>query len=71
MNTFGLATASIVCFLGILLAWPGVDFALGSPPPFDGFGGGGVRFMLAAGVVELALIAWTITKTKTKSVQNP
>ena len=60
-NHFGLAMASCVCFLAILMAWYGVNFVLGKGLHSYGFGIGGEGYVASFLVLDglfLALAAY-------------
>jgi ABC-type transport system involved in cytochrome c biogenesis permease subunit len=47
VNTFGLAVASVVCFLSVVMAWYGVNFVLGVGLHSYGFVDGGSQGMMS------------------------
>ena len=56
VNTFGLAVASVVCFLSVVMAWYGVNFVLGVGLHSYGFtegGSQGLMSMIIAGVLSI------------------
>jgi len=57
LRGFGLAVASVLCFLSVLMAWYGVNFILGKGLHAYGFGTGGVPFVLAFVLLELGIVA--------------
>lgn len=57
IGPFGLAVGSVVGFLGILMAWYGVNFVLASGLHSYGFGGGGLPYVTVFVLVDLAGIA--------------
>jgi ABC-type transport system involved in cytochrome c biogenesis permease subunit len=61
VNTFGLAVASVVCFLSVVMAWYGVNFVLGVGLHSYGFtegGSQGLMSMIIAAVLSLPLAAY-------------
>lgn len=66
LGTFGLAVGSVVAFLGVLMAWYGVNFVLATGLHSYGFGGGGLPYILAAVLFDLALIVAAIYIYKTR-----
>ncbi len=61
VNTFGLAVASVVCFLSVVMAWYGVNFVLGVGLHSYGFtegGSQGLMSMILAGVMSIPLGAY-------------
>ncbi len=57
LDSFGFAVWSTVAFLGILMAWYGVNFVLAAGLHSYGFGGGGLPYVLAVVLLDLALIS--------------
>jgi len=58
VNTFGLAVASVVCYLSVVMAWYGVNFVLGVGLHSYGFTDGGYQgsmSMILAGVLAIPL----------------
>jgi cytochrome c-type biogenesis protein CcsB len=62
LRTFG-TVASIVCaFSGVVMAWYGVNFVLGVGLHSYGFGGGGVQYVAAILVIQLAYVGFAAFK---------
>ncbi len=60
VNTFGLVTASVACFLSVLMAWYGVNFVLGVGLHSYGFTeGGGQGVVVAFSTAVLGISAGT------------
>jgi cytochrome c-type biogenesis protein CcsB len=57
LRTFGTIAASVVAFAGVVMAWYGVNFVLGVGLHSYGFGGGGVHYVTAILLVQLAYVA--------------
>src|SRR6266487_1454403 len=57
---FGLAVASVVCFLAVLMAWYGVNFVLGKGLHSYGFGIGGETYVATFVILDLLFVAFTI-----------
>ena len=60
VNTFGLVTASVVCFLSVVMAWYGVNFVLGVGLHSYGFtegGSQGMMMVIIAGMLALPVAA--------------
>ena len=55
---FGLAVASVVCFLSVLMAWYGVNFVLGKGLHSYGFGVGGENYVATGVALDLAFVAF-------------
>ena len=65
---FGLAVASVVCFLAVLMAWYGVNFVLGKGLHSYGFGIGGETYVATFIVLDLLFVAFAIWRyRKSKS----
>jgi cytochrome c-type biogenesis protein CcsB len=68
---FGLAVASVVCFLAVLMAWYGVNFVLGKGLHSYGFGIGGESYVAIFVAVDLLFVAfaiWRYRRSTTASV---
>lgn len=57
---FGLAVASVVCFLAVLMAWYGVNFVLGKGLHSYGFGIGGETYVATFIALDLLFVAFAI-----------
>ncbi len=69
---FGLAVASVVCFLAVLMAWYGVNFVLGKGLHSYGFGIGGETYVATFIVLDLLFVAFAIWRyRKSKSAVAP
>lgn len=64
LNSFGFVLWSTIAFLGILMAWYGVNFVLAAGLHSYGFGGGGVYYVLAAVAVDLVILMAMTLKYK-------
>lgn len=63
LREFGLAVGSVAAFLGVLMAWYGVNFVLGTGLHSYGFGAGGAAYVGGFAATEiliagLALVLW-------------
>jgi cytochrome c-type biogenesis protein CcsB len=56
LQGFGFATSAVMSFLGVLMAWYGVNFVLGAGLHSYGFGTGGTGYMVAYAVAQLAFV---------------
>jgi ABC-type transport system involved in cytochrome c biogenesis permease subunit len=54
---FGFAACTVLSFLGVLMAWYGVNFVLGAGLHSYGFGTGGTGYVLCYVVAQVAFIA--------------
>jgi len=69
---FGLAVASVVCFLAVLMAWYGVNFVLGKGLHSYGFGIGGETYVATFIVLDLLFVAFAIWRyRKSKLIISP
>jgi len=69
---FGLAVASVVCFLAVLMAWYGVNFVLGKGLHSYGFGLGGETYVATFVILDLLFVAFAIWRYRaSKSVVAP
>src|SRR5881392_472177 len=57
---FGLAVASVVCFLAVLMAWYGVNFVLGKGLHSYGFGIGGETHVATFIILDLLFVGFAI-----------
>ncbi|MFQ5729531.1 MAG: cytochrome c biogenesis protein, partial [Waddliaceae bacterium] len=57
LGDFGMAVGSIVAFLGVVVAWYGVNYVLAAGLHSYGFGGGGSVYVLLAALLDLILVA--------------
>jgi cytochrome c-type biogenesis protein CcsB len=68
---FGLAVASVVCFLAVLMAWYGVNFVLGKGLHSYGFGIGGETYVAIFVILDLLFVAlaiWRYRRSASASV---
>ncbi|MBU3758939.1 MAG: ABC transporter permease [Candidatus Omnitrophica bacterium] len=69
LGDFGIAVGSIAAFLGVLMAWYGVNFVLAAGLHSYGFGGGGLGYVLAVCAADLLITALgVILYKKSRSV---
>jgi ABC-type transport system involved in cytochrome c biogenesis permease subunit len=57
IGPFGLAVGAVTAFLGVLMAWYGVNYVLAAGLHSYGFGGGGVSYVSVFVAFDLALVA--------------
>jgi len=62
---FGIAVGSILAFLGVIMAWYGVNFVLAAGLHSYGFGGGGLQNVCFAVAADLLIVAWLAFRYKT------
>ncbi|MBI4115500.1 MAG: cytochrome c biogenesis protein CcsA, partial [Candidatus Omnitrophica bacterium] len=55
---FGTAVGAVVAFLGILMAWYGVNFVLAAGLHSYGFGDGGLHYVLAVVGIDLLFVSY-------------
>jgi len=56
LKGFGFVACMVVCFLGILMAWYGVNFVLGAGLHSYGFGTGGMGYVMGYVLLQLGFI---------------
>ena len=64
---FGLAVASVVCFLAVLMAWYGVNFVLGKGLHSYGFGIGGETYVATFVALDLLFVAFAIWRYRSSA----
>ncbi|MGE0489886.1 MAG: cytochrome c biogenesis protein [Vulcanimicrobiota bacterium] len=57
LREFGMAAWSVIAFLGVLMAWYGVNYVLGAGLHSYGFGTGGYQYVSIYVLVECAFVA--------------
>lgn len=70
LGAFGTALGSAVAFLGVLMAWYGVNFVLAAGLHSYGFGGGGVLYALAAVALDLVFISFLAFRYNKNSIDR-
>ena len=65
---FGLAVASVVCFLAVLMAWYGVNFVLGKGLHSYGFGIGGETYVATFIVLDLLFVGFAVWRYRTSKL---
>jgi cytochrome c-type biogenesis protein CcsB len=68
---FGLAVASVVCFLAVLMAWYGVNFVLGKGLHSYGFGIGGETYVTIFVVLDLLFVVFAIWRYRGSASAAP
>ena len=68
---FGLAVASVVCFLAVLFAWYGVNFVLGKGLHSYGFGIGGETYVASFVIADLLFVAFAIWRYRGSNGPRP
>jgi cytochrome c-type biogenesis protein CcsB len=68
---FGLAVASVVCFLSVLMAWYGVNFVLGKGLHSYGFGIGGETYVATFVILDLLFVGFAIWRYRTSKRAEP
>lgn len=56
LGQFGFVAGTVLCFLGVLMAWYGVNFILGAGLHAYGFGAGGTAWIASYVVLQVAFI---------------
>lgn len=57
IESFGIAMGAVLAFMGIVMAWYGVNFVLAAGLHSYGFGGGGYSSVSTAVLIDLAFVA--------------
>lgn len=60
IGPFGTAVGSVLAFLGILMAWYGVNFVLAAGFHSYGFGGGGLPYVLMGVLLDLIFVSFLV-----------
>ncbi len=68
---FGMAVGSVLAFLGVLMAWYGVNFVLGVGLHSYGFGTGGFGWALVFVVVEIAFVILAVARNRRSEEKTP
>jgi cytochrome c-type biogenesis protein CcsB len=63
-SRFGLAVASVLCFMAILMAWYGVNFVLGAGLHSYGFGIGGEGYVATFVILDALFVAAALLRTR-------
>jgi len=71
MGPFGFAAGCVAAFLGILMAWYGVNYVLAAGLHSYGFGGGGLPYVSAVVGLDLLFILWMTFQYKKKYRKIP
>ena len=64
LRKFGIAAWSVVAFLGVVMAWYGVNYVLGAGLHSYGFGTGGGKYVAIYVIVEVIYVLWATAKHK-------
>ena len=59
---FGMAVGSVLAFLGVLMAWYGVNFVLGKGLHSYGFGNGGQIYVGAFALLEVLFLTFALLR---------
>jgi cytochrome c-type biogenesis protein CcsB len=70
VREFGLAVGSVGAFLGVMMAWYGVNFVLGTGLHSYGFGAGGVGYVGGFAVAEVAIAAAAIVTWRRRNAKS-
>jgi cytochrome c-type biogenesis protein CcsB len=70
VSDFGIAMGSCIAFLGVLMAWYGVNFVLGAGLHSYGSGGGGLMYVLIAIAID-GLILFVFAQMSKHRKSNP
>lgn len=67
LGTFGTVVGCVIAFLGVVMAWYGVNYVLAAGLHSYGFGGGGAPYVVTICLLDLALILGAAILYKTRS----
>lgn len=67
---FGIAMGAILAFMGVIMAWYGVNFVLAAGLHSYGFGGGGYPYVASVVLLDLALVGFAAWKYKNKNPKS-
>lgn len=70
VGPFGFLAGSVVAFLGVLMAWYGVNFVLGAGLHSYGFSSGGVSYVATYCTLQLLFVAYAIWMRKRSLAAN-
>jgi cytochrome c-type biogenesis protein CcsB len=62
LKGFGFTASTVLSFLGVLMAWYGVNFVLGAGLHSYGFGSGGIEWVLVYITLQVGFIVWAYQK---------
>jgi len=62
LKQFGIAAWSVIAFLGVVMAWYGVNYVLGAGLHSYGFGSGGIKYVSIYAAVEILYVLWATAK---------
>lgn len=68
LRKFGVTAWSVLAFQGVLMAWYGVNYVLGTGLHSYGFGTGGGQYVAGFVVFELAFVAWATVSYHSQQV---
>ncbi len=71
LKGFGFATTTVFCFLGVLMAWYGVNFVLGVGLHSYGFGSGGLQYVAGYVFLQVAFIVAAYMKYQQAKKVHP
>ncbi|MDA9101273.1 cytochrome c biogenesis protein CcsA, partial [Omnitrophica bacterium] len=61
---FGIAVGAVIAFLGVVMAWYGVNYVLGAGLHSYGFGAGGAGYVGAAALLDVGWILWMAARIR-------
>ena len=64
LRKFGIAAWSVIAFLGVVMAWYGVNYVLGAGLHSYGFGTGGGKYVAVYVIIEVIYVLWATAKHK-------
>lgn len=70
VGPFGFLSGCVVAFLGVVMAWYGVNFVLGQGKHTYGFSSGGVSYMATYCTVQLLFFIWALVRQRSLEAQK-
>ncbi|MGE3260535.1 MAG: cytochrome c biogenesis protein [Bacteriovoracia bacterium] len=70
VGPFGFLSGCVVAFLGVVMAWYGVNFVLGQGKHTYGFSSGGVSYMATYCTVQLLFFIWALMRQRSLEAQK-
>ncbi|NBX76388.1 MAG: hypothetical protein EBQ92_07520 [Proteobacteria bacterium] len=62
LKGFGFVAATVLSFLGVVMAWYGVNFVLGVGLHSYGFGSGGLSYVIGYLIIQIALVIFSYVR---------
>lgn len=69
-GSFGIAMGAVLAFMGVVMAWYGVNFVLAAGLHSYGFGGGGYSSVSTVVLIDLFAVAFAAWIYKRSEIKN-